>query len=297
MKDTNVIVYPAGAYGTYLEWALTTLTTPRPISDPGRPNGNSHNFLGNHLSRIENWREYLTESKTFSFSRLHPKIFENDSVINNVNEISQNARRVINLYPDNDTYLLVIHNYLYKIWNNFWDGGLKYVKKDDVYNNWPVDKSVPLDQLPRWIQREYFSYNVFPSWEAQVEWFLPDSYSGNTNCQYLFVNDLLSDFAGSMARLEKFLEVTYVRPIDDLLPYHSANLSRQKHMTQQSLAEAIIDAATNQKELAWESDALTIFTEAWIQNQLRARGFELKCHDLDIFPTNSLQLHDLLYQI
>lgn len=37
-------------------------------------------------------------------------------------------------------------------------------------------------------------------------------------------------------------------------------------------------------------------SEAWIQWQLRNLGYEIQCHGLDKFPTNSVHLHELLYQ-
>jgi hypothetical protein len=42
---------------------------------------------------------------------------------------------------------------------------------------------------------------------------------------------------------------------------------------------------------------LPLASEAWIQWQLRNLGWEIKCHELDIFPTNSVYLKELLYHI
>jgi predicted nuclease with RNAse H fold len=45
----------------------------------------------------------------------------------------------------------------------------------------------------------------------------------------------------------------------------------------------------------WEP--LPLPSEAWIQWQLRNLGYELRCHGLDMFPTNSVQLRELLYRV
>ena len=295
MKNTNLIAFSGGSYGTYLEWALTTLCGIEPISDPGGKEGNSHMFKGYHLRNMQQWNAYYRSSDEYKFARIHPKTMIDHSLIKNLDQLSRESVRVINLYPDNNTYLLVIHNYLLKIWDDLWNGSLKYVKKEDIYDNWDVDRSLSLDQLPRWIQREYFSYNLFSSWEAQVEWDLAKVLPEKTNCRYFFVHDLLFDFETTMIKLQTYLNIEYVRPVRDIVPYHQQNIARQRFINQQALSESIIDAACYQKNIEWNRDDLTLFSEAWVQKQLRDKGFNLRCHGLDAFPNNSVQLTKLLY--
>ena len=46
-----------------------------------------------------------------------------------------------------------------------------------------------------------------------------------------------------------------------------------------------------------KADRLTVYSQAWIQRQLYRDGFGLRCHDLDIFPNNTLQLAELIYSL
>jgi hypothetical protein len=38
-------------------------------------------------------------------------------------------------------------------------------------------------------------------------------------------------------------------------------------------------------------------SESYVQWQLRNLGYEIQCHELDKFPTNSVHLKELLYTI
>jgi hypothetical protein len=295
MKNTNLIVYSGGSYGTYLEWCLTTLSEGLPIVDPGGPTGNSHLFKGNELSNIDGWNAYYHSESEYKFARIHPKTSADHSLIENVNRLSKETVKIINLYPDRRSYLLVIHNYLTKIWRDLWNGPLGYIRKEDIYNNWDIDPATPLDELPNWIKREYFSFNLFSSWESQVEWYLPDSLSESNNCQYLFVKDLLFDFEKTLKKLQIYLDIEYVQPIECLIEHHEKNLLRQRFINQQSLSESIINSVLYQKKLEWDHTNLTLWSEAWIQRCLREKGFNIRCHGLDKFPDNSTQLTKLIY--
>ena len=105
---TIAIVYNGGAYGTYLEWALTTLTTDIPIVAPFNTNGNSHQFYGNHACDIHThmWKKVVNKKKSGLFVRLHPKTQQHESLDNNLNQILDVAEKVIYLYPDPNNYHL-----------------------------------------------------------------------------------------------------------------------------------------------------------------------------------------------
>ena len=46
-----------------------------------------------------------------------------------------------------------------------------------------------------------------------------------------------------------------------------------------------------------QSPCQTIFDEAYVQSLLRKQKFEIKCDGLNIFPTSSFELHNLIYKI
>ena len=165
MINTVPIIYHSGCYGTYVEWVLHTLTTDVPVVSPFTQEGSSHQYRGYHISNIEGWRKYLSIGIPNKFVRLHPKVREDDSISKNLDEIMESVDHMIYIHPDVETTLLSINNVFTKVhspWLN--------IDLNKIYDNWPVSREVPIDQVPTWIQREFLSLYLMPQWQAQVEW-------------------------------------------------------------------------------------------------------------------------------
>jgi len=295
--DTVPIMYHGGTYGTYLEWCLTTLTSDIDIVSPFTSLGNSHGFSGNMLRGPAAWQTYSGNSK---FVRFHPRISESESLSTNINSVLSSARRGIYLYPDPGSVVLSVNNAFYKVWLDQWQqyfagNTSSYSSKinpEVIYTNWPVDRSVPITDIPAWIRREFLSYYFMPAWQSQVEWNHLAHWQAD-NCSVVLVGDLLHDFENTMQQIQNKCELEFTRPIAELLPYHEINLKKQKHITHDQLCNRIVNL---DEDLDWEDCPLGMASEFWIQWELRNRGFEMRCDGLDIFPTNSVQLRELLYQ-
>jgi len=290
---TVPILFNGGAYGTYVEWCLTSLSTSDQLSSPFRANGASHNFDGNHLLNMQGWRQYLSGSDHSKFVRLHPKTDKNHSLKNHLDEILQSVDQVIFLYPDTDSVLLNLNNWIDKVWYNRWIDFIgSEVDYKKIYKNWPIAPDTAIKDIDVWIYREFLSMYLVPSWQSQVEWYFPDKWQ-SPRCRYIFVKDLLHDFENTITAIADFLKLDVQRPISALLPYHEQNIKLQKHIDQDKICNYIIDSILNGDFITW--NALPIVSEAWIQWRLRELGYEIRCHGLDTFPTTSVQLKELLY--
>ena len=200
------------------------------------------------------------------------------------------------VYPSKKSYLLTVNNYYYKIWDDPWTGPLAYANKEDLYKNFPVDPDTPLSELPVWIVREYLSYNLFGSWENQVEWQF-DKVFKNDNCLFVYVDDILNDPIGVANQIKNFMSINWVRDPKEILPYHAKNLSLQKYLNQDELSSNIVKATLSNQHIEWSADSLTLPSEAWIQRSLRNAGYGLKCHGLNQFPIDSTALTSLIYKL
>ena len=74
-------------------------------------------------------------------------------------------------------------------------------------------------------------------------------------------------------------------------------LAAQKNLDQDWLAKEIVYATINNIAFDWSDYHLPIPSQAWIQWQLRNLGYEIQCDKLDKFPTNNVQLTNLLYKV
>jgi hypothetical protein len=296
MISTVPIIYNAGSYGTYVEWCLTTLCSTQPIESPFTAVGNSHGFQGNFLSGIQGWRDYLSTNMLQKFVRIHPKRSAEESLSNNLNEILQSAAGMIYLYPDKDSTMLVINNYLSKPWDNWWLHHFSTsIDVSKIYSNWAVNDT-PIEEIPTWIRREFLSFYLMPAWYDQVEWHHLDSWK-HPRSHNILIKDLLYNFESVIGQLQQRFDFEFVRPISDLLPYHEKNLQLQIHKNQDQLCKNIVDSIVNNSEFDWFDQPLPLASESYVQWQLRNLGYEIRCHGLDKFPTNSVHLKELLYTI
>ena len=287
------IAYSGGTYGTYLEWCLTSLTSTDQLISPFTAVGNSHKLKSKWIEFSEIF-EFL--SSNCQFARFHPKTQQQHSISDRLDQTCANAQHMIYIYPDRDSVLLTINNFFTKIWNNWWSDNLLIMNFTDakkLYQYWPTVPGTAIQHIPNWILREFLSFYLMPAWYDQVEWYHPDCWQ-NPKCCIITVRELLNNFEEILQKIRVFCDLEYVRPIRDLLPFHEQNLKNQKYLHHDVLCNNIITAVINNQNLAWEQ--LTLPSEAWIQWQLRNLGYEIQCHELDKFPTNSVQLHKLLYK-
>jgi hypothetical protein len=294
VRNTIPILYNGGAYGTYLEWVLTTLTTDVDIVAPFTQVGNSHQFNGNQLLNMDGWRRYIDSAQPAEFVRLHPKTKKEESLSDNLNSILSTVDRMIYLYPDKNSALLVINNYYSKVWTDWWMHQLNHeIDQEKIYQNWPVDKSTPIEDIPNWIKREFLSFYLVPAWLDQVEWYHLDRWQ-NSKCITLTVQDLLYNFESSILQIQEFCNLTFTKDPKEMLLYHTQMLQLQKYSNQDQVCQQIIQSVVDDYEIEWSE--LPLASQSWVQWQLRNLNFEIQCDGLDKFPTTSVQLKKLLYR-
>lgn len=293
---TTAIAFNGGAYGTYLEWCLTTLSSTNNIVPPFSNIGNSHKFGGHHLLNINGWKNYKAANETSAqFVRLHPKTLQTESLSANMDYLCDTADSVVYLYPDKESILLALNNFTYKIWEDWWEHSFRSVLDvNKIYNNWPVNKSTEISDIPNWIKREFLSFYLMPAWFAQVEWDHLDTWQ-HPNCCVVTINQLLYNFENTIQRIKAHCNLHFEKDVAELVPFHQQNLKLQKYISQDQICNQIVNDVVNHRQVEWEE--LTLTSESWVQWELRNRGFEIRCDGLDMFPTNSIQLRELLYPV
>ena len=228
MRNTIPILYNGGTYGTYLEWVLTTLTTDVDIVTPFTQIGNSHLFHGHQLFNIDGWRRYIDSAQPTQFVRLHPKTKKDESLSDNLNSVLSAVDQMIYLYPDKNSVLLAINNYYTKTWRDWWVHQFDYsIDQEKIYQNWPVDRSTPIKDIPNWIRREFLSFYLMPAWFDQVEWYHPGRWQ-NPKCITLTVQDLLYNFESSIIQIQEFCNLTFTKNPKEVLLCHTQMLQLQK---------------------------------------------------------------------
>ena len=73
-------------------------------------------------------------------------------------------------------------------------------------------------------------------------------------------------------------------------------LSLQKFTNHDVLCNQIVNNTVTNTLLDWQHQPLTLVNESWVQWRFRELGYNMACHGLDMFPTNTVQLKELLYK-
>jgi hypothetical protein len=296
LGKTIPIAFSGGSYGTYLEWALTYVSTDQEIDPPFTDSGSSHLFLGNHVENINVWRRYIQGPDYEQFVRLHPKISKNESLVGNLEEILESVDDMILIYPDPGSQLLVINNWISKVRSDWWAREVETsIGADRIYKNWPVAPGTPIDSVPTWIKRELLSYYLMPAWQDQVEWNLPENWQ-NPRCHVILVSDLITRFEHCIEVIKRRCNLTYLKPVHYLTKFHKQMLELQRYQNQDQLCKDIVNNTLDNTYFDWRDQEVPLASQAWIQWQLRNLGWEIKCNGLDTWPTNSIQLKNLIYQ-
>ena len=290
------ILYQPGVFGTYLEWVLTTLASGTAVTDPFTSTGSSHNYVGQQLINPTAWKQYIGQQHNHQFARVHIKTQQDHSIAANTEQVLNDCDFAILLYPDRNSWLFTLNNSVEKVWDNWWSTVFANCTFDQalVYKNWEIDQSVSIQDVPVWIRREFLSHAIVPYWNSLMDWYLPDTWS-HPRCKIITVDQLLYNFEETLITLESQLPVKYQMSVQDLVPSHKKMLSLQKFHNQDLLCERIVRSTLSAEEVDWSD--LPIASQSWVQWRLRTLGHEIRCHGLDKFPTNSLQLQELIYHI
>jgi len=341
MNKQNLIIFPNGCYGTFLEWILNFLENPSmelPFSD----DGSSHNFDGNFLWPKEKLFQHISSGRKHRFSRMHLGIFEKMNrhdgyhadeyykiLDKELNFLSEHFDKMIVIGYDQQSVLWQQHNGFEKVLftdQNFEDelGHYGYLK--EVYK--PYFTTDPMERLKHFIDLEVKSefspfrvtnlmgwhknnINDFDIWDLRellsLYWFTRtdgeiDAWEKNKRLQhdetiFISITDIKNNFIDTVIRSARHFDV-YVpdEMIGRLQEVYQQWLPLQKQINKDSLCRQIVESLCKQISFDWSNCNLSILDEAWIQKTLRDNQVEIKCHNLNEFPTNTEDFLPLLFK-
>ena len=149
-----------------------------------------------------------------------------------------------------------------------------------TYTNW--------QQMRPWELREWFSL-FYVSWvDSWIESCnqVPSSFLKVSNTELLF------DTKNSLIKIIEFCNLTHNAGAN-LDQFVTNWQQKQSYIVQEfNLLDRILETTLNKTDHSWKD--LNIISEAIIQQRLRNCGYEIRCDGLDIFPTDSISLYNLL---
>ena len=288
MKNT-CILFNAGSYGTFVEWCLNYFTgTAEKISF--NSNGNAHNFLGKNLTNFSRCLQYINSSDNFPIVRFHPKITKDEDIIGNLKIVNENFNKVIYLIPTKNSIAWNINNKFEKIWDEGW---LKHneIQFADCLAGWDNEN---LEHMKPWELREFLSLYLYPQHLAESELEkIQDVQKEFTKFQFITLDSLRDNFKDTIVSLLEYCELTPTQ-LDKIEKIYQEWISQQYHCYKDIIINNIIDSVLSDNFYDWLNHNLTLVDEALIQYYLRQHNIEIKCYNLDVFPTNTTILRNYL---
>ena len=323
----TLIHYHTGAYGTFIEWLLTYLTDPE-LDDtlPFRNHGNSHNFIGNFVIASGSYVTNVYENEVDDvadeyvsrfadgeapFARTHPRTIELD-IVKTLN------LQVVNVWFTNKSSHWIFNNSRIKLSvaemntmeQYFMDkSGLRpppQVEDTDVVVNtlnqnpnreeheargYGYSDFTSVENLARWQMREIASHWYNNSW--MEEYFDPQGpIDGLINYQ---LESLRDNFKESILDLVKRTGHTAIpERASQLDEIGEAWKEKQTEINRDQVVNDYVEYTISGEEIT--DSRLSFCEEAWIQGELRSRGYEVKCNSLDKFPASTVEMNKLIYK-
>ena len=287
IKDTIVIAYPPGAYGTFLEWCFNYFTGQLPVGQQSYPfiaaTGSAHRFKGNHFKRSQKpfdnelWLSdidtYISSSHTVQFARTHADYYDMQEYINLYHG---NVKKFLYIRPSRDRLLLILNNIMNKIPKN------RLKEQSHVHTKEGMDT---------WEIRESISF-----WFNDHLVYADKYYKVNDNCLIIELNNLLFNLESTLDKIFDQLGLKWsTEHRADINNIIDQWLDLQMHINKDVLCQRIIDSVLSNEDFEWSDQNLSIYDEAYIQWALRdLHGHSLRCYNLNVFPTNTKKLRYFL---
>lgn len=298
------IIYSGGSYGSYLSFVLSNIETQSNLHDikyPFGKNGNSHLNISSTLHKTKNNNYVIDVCKDHSkFIKYHPKSTKDDVVSYEIDRLMNTVTHAILIYPSESDVLLSMNNAYFKIWDNWFDNILKDDVVEDIklkhnlYSNWNIPSNTQcFNDIPTWIKREFLSYYMVPAWMDAHEWNLLSWYN-NPNLHIITINMLLHNFKETITNISQYCSIKNEN-MHNMLHIHEKMLLFQEHINKDYICNNIITNYTNNTNCTINN--LSIVDEAWIQWKLRSMDIEIKCNNLNTFPTSVDDLKKITYNV
>jgi hypothetical protein len=296
-KDTILVVHPSGGYGRFLAWCLAYFSgeleeysnVPHAKSSTHSKSiaeGAIHFGLSDcNISRTT--VEYLTGSDEFKFGNTVGQFNDIQKQKSYVHDYQHFFKKIVLLTQDPSCQLMLFHNIMKRT---------RVENQHDFFDNIIArfrEQFAAQDPVPTWQLREMISFDHYSYLR-----YVPDLYQPIVSSKVVNVpiRQLIHHFQNTVTKLLQQLDLPLVH--SNQFDRISKEWLSKEHFTNiDYLCQDIVTATLEGSDVSWHADQLTIIDEAFIQFQLRSKNFEMRCYGVDTFPTNSVQLKELLYPV
>ena len=178
---------------------------------------------------------------------------------------------------------------------------IRHVLDDDINTN---SSKFNIDNLLGWNRTSIYDFDIWELRElVSLCWFSKNigqiqawtTISLEYNEMVVFIDSLKYDFMGVILKTAEYFNISVDNSkLEELEKIHKEWEGLQCHMNKDLLCNQIVESIITNEYFDWSATALTFIDEAMIQKLLRDAGVQLRCYNLNIFPTNTKDFLPLL---
>ena len=288
------IIFVAGSYGTMIEYLIRNNTLQYKPTESGFDNttGSMHNTEhmchmtpGDHVNGsydVDSLQHY-PEDTIVTWTVPAPQ-WKTADVIHYINSEFTHDKKIIVRVQNPG---LCLYNQYKKIVSKDHFPAWRLIWPEDNASKWMDGKYKKITDMPRYELREWMSFDLdyhFDYWLGSTDY---------QHEQWLTVNQMDIVYQTKLIR-DQVIAHCGLSLIpgseDDINKWCVKNLELDSEY--QSIEDAVSHVIDN-KNHVWRNN---IITEAIMQKMLRDRGYEIRCYELNDFPNNALELHQLIYK-
>ena len=296
-KNTFLIVYPGGAYGTFVQWCLHWFSGNISIDTlPFLTDGSTHKWLGaatgdtlghNHPrshETVDYWLNSDVEPLTLRSHLLNDSPpHEHQSLIMQYRDRFQ---RIILINNHVDCHLLMLHNVLTKT-TEMTTSKLF----ESVIERYCIQFGTS-DTVPRWQLREMLSY-----WHEDWHCYLTDLYQPIHDEKIININPrfLVDNFESCMIGLFDSINLTMTRK-SEIARIKDEWLKLQKFTRIDQQCRNIVSATIQNNCMSTQACVSSVIDEAFVLYKLRVdHNLDFQCTGQDQFPCTTCDLKAKLF--
>lgn len=285
------ILFPPGGFGSTIEYCIREFSLEfDSINAEVSADGSMHDFKKQYhpslLYEYQSIKDCTEDIITPVYPNFQTTPLECVELV--ISQLKKDDKVIFVTFPDlyqsERNFFFAYHKiYVYK------NSMFRKINELKVYKNWNSKYNSAAD-MQIWEQREVLAMEFDQTFVNHI---VPKNIVGN-DCLCITPSDILDNFESTIRKIMEFLNLTFVDA--NFIDFKNKWLDKQKYILNgHSLVENIVHNTISNKEFCW--DKLDLAYEAFVQYRLKRMGFDLRCFDLNTFPTNSLELHKLLDQL
>jgi hypothetical protein len=148
------------------------------------------------------------------------------------------------------------------------------------------------NHTPQWILREWCSFWIKDCLSRSYDAL---RYEKFTNANKINTQNIFENLADVIFLLAEKLNLKVLVGVDEMNSIQKKFVDAQQlHNIQKKCVAWVDDVIENRNST---SPCLTIFDQSYVQHLLREKGYEIRCNELNAFPSSAEELRALIYHV